>query len=228
MTRLTGASARRSWSARQRRDGPASSPTGGAPPPPLASGHAEVVAQGIVGFPDGTFHWQVADGALTAGADPTAVPQAVTFVLADDGRRRRHRRRTRTVSAPARRRCCRRCPRRCSRRHDGSASLLDAVDRQRRRHRRRRRDRRQLHARRRTARCRSWFATCWRRASRLATPRPRRRQPCCSSPAAIAVAASDRRRLDRPRRRANAATLDGELDRSPTPGPTQPTRSSPP
>ena len=65
-------------------------PGGGAdaaapPPPPLASGHAEGVAQGIVGFPDGTFHWQVADGALTAGAAPTAVPQAVTFVLGDEG-----------------------------------------------------------------------------------------------------------------------------------------------
>jgi hypothetical protein len=55
------------------------------PPPPLASGHAEIVAQGIVGFPDGTFHWQVADGTLSAGAAPTAVPQAVTFVLSDDG-----------------------------------------------------------------------------------------------------------------------------------------------
>jgi hypothetical protein len=54
-------------------------------PPPLASGHAEVVAQGIVGFPDGTFHWQVADGNLTAGAAPTAVPAAVTFVLGDTG-----------------------------------------------------------------------------------------------------------------------------------------------
>jgi hypothetical protein len=58
---------------------------GSADPPPLVSGHAEVVAQGIVNFPDGTFHWQVADGSLAAGADPTAVPQAVTFVLADAG-----------------------------------------------------------------------------------------------------------------------------------------------
>jgi Bacterial TSP3 repeat len=58
---------------------------GSAEPPPLVSGHAEVVAQGIVDFPDGTFHWQVADGSLAAGADPTAVPEAVTFVLADAG-----------------------------------------------------------------------------------------------------------------------------------------------
>jgi hypothetical protein len=59
----------------------------GAPlaPPPVASGHAEVVAQGIVGFPDGTFHWQVADGSVTAGAAPTAVPPAPTFVLGDAG-----------------------------------------------------------------------------------------------------------------------------------------------
>src|SRR5262245_26149410 len=55
------------------------------PPPPIASGHAEVIAQGIVGFSDGTFHWQVADGTLAAGAAPTAVPQAVTFVLGDEG-----------------------------------------------------------------------------------------------------------------------------------------------
>jgi hypothetical protein len=58
---------------------------GAAPPPPLVSGHAAVVAQGIVGFPDGTFHWQVADGTLTAGAAPTAVPPAPTFVLGDAG-----------------------------------------------------------------------------------------------------------------------------------------------
>ena len=37
---------------------------------PVATGHAEVVAQGIVGFPDGTFHWQVADGTLTAESRP--------------------------------------------------------------------------------------------------------------------------------------------------------------
>src|SRR6187200_16382 len=55
------------------------------PPPPLASGHAEIVAQGIIDFPDGTFHWQVADGSLTTGAAPTAVPTAVTFVLGDAG-----------------------------------------------------------------------------------------------------------------------------------------------
>src|SRR5262245_7439402 len=55
------------------------------PPPPLASGHVEVIAQGVVEFSDGTFHWQVADGALTAGAAPTAVPQPVTFVLGDGG-----------------------------------------------------------------------------------------------------------------------------------------------
>jgi Bacterial TSP3 repeat len=58
---------------------------GSAEPPPLASGHAEVVAQGIVNFSDGTFHWQVADGSLAASTAPTAVPQSVTFVLADSG-----------------------------------------------------------------------------------------------------------------------------------------------
>ena len=53
--------------------------------PRSSSGHAEVIAQGLVDFPDGTFHWQVADGSLATGADPTAVPEAVTFVLADGG-----------------------------------------------------------------------------------------------------------------------------------------------
>jgi hypothetical protein len=57
----------------------------GSAPPPLAVGHAEVIAQGLVDFPDGTFHWQVAEGRLAADVDPTAVPEAVTFVLADDG-----------------------------------------------------------------------------------------------------------------------------------------------
>ncbi len=64
---------------------PSVAAAGSAAPPPLAVGHAEVIAQGLVDFPDGTFHWQVADGSLAAGADPTAVPEAVTFVLADDG-----------------------------------------------------------------------------------------------------------------------------------------------
>ena len=44
-----------------------------------------MIAQGLVDFPDGTFHWQVADGSLAAGGDPTAVPEAVTFVLGDAG-----------------------------------------------------------------------------------------------------------------------------------------------
>ena len=52
---------------------------------PAHVGHAEVIAQGLVDFPDGTFHWQVADGIVAIGADPTAVPEAVTFVLADGG-----------------------------------------------------------------------------------------------------------------------------------------------
>ena len=56
-----------------------------AQPPPVATGHAEVVAQGIVGFADGSFHWQVADGTLTADADLVAVPKSTTFVLAATG-----------------------------------------------------------------------------------------------------------------------------------------------
>jgi Bacterial TSP3 repeat len=53
--------------------------------PPLVSGHAEVVAQGIVDFPGGTFHWQVAERNLATADGPTVAPDAVTFVVADAG-----------------------------------------------------------------------------------------------------------------------------------------------
>ena len=53
--------------------------------PPLVSGHAQVVAQGIVDFPDGTFHWQVVGGSLTVADEPSSAPDAVTFVVADAG-----------------------------------------------------------------------------------------------------------------------------------------------
>jgi hypothetical protein len=53
--------------------------------PPLVSGHAEVIAQGIVDFPDGTFHWQVDKGNLAIADDPVTAPDAVTFVVADAG-----------------------------------------------------------------------------------------------------------------------------------------------
>ena len=103
-------------------------------------------------------------------------------------------------SAPARRRCCRHCPRRCSRRQKVSASYwtlsianvadtggagatggsftLGAGQRD-------------------VDLVRDVLATGERIASSPTATWP----PCCSSPAAIAVAASDRWRLDRPRRR---------------------------
>ena len=47
-----------------------------------------MIAQGLVDFPYGMFHWQVAGGSSpAAGADPTGpeLGRPATFVFADDG-----------------------------------------------------------------------------------------------------------------------------------------------
>lgn len=56
--------------------------TGSADPPSPASGHAQVVAQGLVAFPGGEHHWAVASATVTAAGSALA-PTGPTFVLAD-------------------------------------------------------------------------------------------------------------------------------------------------
>jgi len=66
--------------------GPALHASAATEPPSPATGHAAVVAQGVVAFTDGPLHWEIAHHDLVAGATPAPIgATAPYFLVADAG-----------------------------------------------------------------------------------------------------------------------------------------------
>ena len=66
--------------------GPALQASAATEPPSPATGHAAVVAQGVVAFTDGPLHWEIAHHDLVAGATPAPIgATAPYFLVADAG-----------------------------------------------------------------------------------------------------------------------------------------------